>query len=212
MATRFLQNFRGCKALILAPPGEAVAALEPTLAKLGVTPAYAPVVDGWPAAVAAAGAGYDLLFLDGDLGLDLDEPATPADLPIIGLVGSEAPSRLKSLIHHGATAFLRKPVHGSAVYTALFLGINQYLVRRDLTERVDDLERRRRSRRAVLKAVLRKMECTGLGDDEAYTLLRRESMRARRSLEEYCEDFLASGAAEPERTAEPAQARIAVRE
>ena len=32
----------------------------------------------------------------------------------------------KALVNLGATSFLRKPVHGGAIYTALFLGINQF--------------------------------------------------------------------------------------
>ncbi|MDQ9782798.1 hypothetical protein RF094_08825, partial [Serratia marcescens] len=89
----------------------------------------------------------------------------------IGLVGVEAPSRLKALVNLGATSFLRKPVHGGAVYTALFLGINQFLLRTDMYEKLQDLESRRRGRRAVIRAVVTLMQETGLNDDDAYSAL-----------------------------------------
>ena len=41
---------------------------------------------------------------------------------------------------------------------------------------------------------------TGIDDDEAYNRLRRESMRLRISLEEYCEEFLGRWAATPKIT------------
>src|SRR5207253_1014039 len=75
-------------------------------------------------------------------------------VPVIGLVGVEAPSRLKALVNLGATSFLRKPVHGGAVYTSLFMGINQFLLRAEMYERLQDLEERRRGRRAVIRAVI----------------------------------------------------------
>ncbi len=109
---------------------------------------------------------------------------------MIGLIGVEAPSRLKALMQAGGTAFLRKPVHGGAVYSALFLGINGYRRRRHLELAIEGHERRRRGRCAVIKAVLLLMRERGVDDDEAYSLLRRQSMKQRQTLEELCESLI----------------------
>lgn len=206
MAPRLLQNFNGGLALIVTANPSAVEALETTLAKLGVAAEYPAIVDGRAQLdIAALNPERDIVFIDGDLdgvlAIDIEEPARLPPVPVIGLVGVEAPSRLKNLINLGATSFLRKPVHGAAVYTSLFLGINQFLLRAELNGRLEEMDRRRRGRRSVIKAIVDLMNRAGIDDDEAYDRLRRESMRSRLSLEEYCEDYLGSRANAPERPA-----------
>ncbi len=195
MAPRLLQNFNGGRAYIVTSNLTAVEALHTTLGKLGVSATFPALVDGRADIdLGALQAERDILFVDGDLdnpvALDIDAGSRQPPVPVIGLVGVEAPSRLKHLVNLGATAFLRKPVQGAAVYTALFLGINQFLLRGDLRSRLDDMDRRRRGRRAVVKAIIARMKDTGVDDDEAYEWLRRESMRSRLTLEDYCEAFM----------------------
>jgi len=206
MAPRLLQNFNGGRALVVVANRSAVEALEMTLAKLGVTAEYPEIVE-MRAEIdfATLNPERDILFIDGDLDVAVatepDEVSRLPLVPVIGLVGVEAPSRLKNLINLGATAFLRKPVHGAAVYTALFLGINQFLLRSDMHGRLEDMERRRRGRRSVVKAIVALMNDAGVDDDEAYDRLRRESMRSRLNLEDYCDKYLSSRAITPSRTA-----------
>jgi AmiR/NasT family two-component response regulator len=203
MAPRLLQNFNGARALIVTNHAGAVEALASTLGKLGVNVTYPALIDGKAQIdVAELNPESDILFIDGDLdgaiAIEVEEASRQPPVPVIGLVGVEAPSRLKNLINLGATAFLRKPVHGAAVYTALFLGINQFLLRGDQKTRLDEMERRRRGRRAVIKAIVDLMNRSGINDDEAYDRLRRESMRHRQGLEEYCEAYLGSRALAPD--------------
>lgn len=206
-ASRLLQNFKGGRALIVTTNRIAVEALESTLAKLGVVSEFPEIRDGRAELdLAQLDPERDILFVDGDLDDVLGLEAGPTDrhpaVPVIGLVGVEAPSRLKSLVHLGATSFLRKPVHGAAVYMALFLGVNQFQLRGGLRAQIDDMERRRHGRRFVIKAIVRLMSQAGIDDDAAYDLLRRESMRSRLSLEDYCEEYLRRGANEPTRLAQ----------
>ena len=53
----------------------------------------------------------------------------------------------------GASSFLRKPIHGAAVYPALFVGINEHRRQRHLEGLLQDQDRRRRGRRYVVKAI-----------------------------------------------------------
>jgi AmiR/NasT family two-component response regulator len=203
MTARLLQNFKGGRALIVTARGGREATLESTLAKLGVTTEYPEIVGGRAQIdVANLQVERDILFVDGDLEGALAIEVNPASrlppVPVIGLVGVEAPSRLKALVNLGATSFLRKPVHGGAVYTSLFMGINQFLLRSDMCARLQDLEQRRRGRRAVIRAIIVLMQQNGLDEDGAYSQLRRESMRARQNLELFCEEFLSRRATSPD--------------
>ena len=135
MTFRLLQNFKGGRALVITRRAGWETTLETTLAKLGVACDYPEIVDGRAQLdVGVLQPERDILFIDGDLEGAVAVEVNPASklppVPVIGLVGVEAPSRLKALVNLGATSFLRKPVHGGAVYTALFLGINQFLLRK----------------------------------------------------------------------------------
>ena len=203
MTARMLQNFKGGRALVIAARGGRETTLETTLAKLGVSCEYPEVVGGRADIdIASLQAERDILFVDGDLegaiAIDVNPVSRLPPVPVIGLVGVEAPSRLKALVNLGATSFLRKPVHGGAVYTSLFMGINQFLLRSDMYARLQDLEVRRRGRRAVIRAVIFLMQQDGLDEEDAYSRLRRESMRARQNLELYCEAFLSRRADLPD--------------
>jgi AmiR/NasT family two-component response regulator len=138
-------------------------------------------------------ADRDIVFLDAD------QPINPAPLllpganltvaPVIGIVGVEAPSRLKLLAEAGATAILRKPIQAGTVYSALFLGVNNHRRLQSAEARLAIGERKQRGRRFLIKAVVALVQARGLSDDDAYAELRRESMRRRLDLEELCESL-----------------------
>jgi AmiR/NasT family two-component response regulator len=203
MTSRLLQNFKGGRALVVTARGGWETTLETTLAKLGVATEYPEIVGGRAQIdIGNLQAERDILFVDGDLegavAIEVNPVSRLPPVPVIGLVGVEAPSRLKALVNLGATSFLRKPVHGGAVYTSLFMGINQFLLRSDMYARLQDLEGRRRGRRSVIRAVIFLMQQDGLDEESAYSQLRRESMRARQNLELYCEEFLSRRADPPD--------------
>ena len=205
MSFRLLQNFKGGRALVVTKCAGSETTLQTTLAKLGVSTEYCEIAGGRAQIdINSLQPERDILFVDGDLegavAIEVNSASRLPPAPVIGLVGVEAPSRLKALVNLGATSFLRKPVHGGAVYTSLFMGVNQFLLRSETYERLRDLEGRRRGRRAVLHAVISLMRQNGLDEDTAYSQLRRESMRARQNLELYCEEFLSRRAKPPEKS------------
>jgi AmiR/NasT family two-component response regulator len=203
MMSRLLQNFKGGRALVVTGRCGWEGTLETTLAKLGVTTEYPEIVGGRAQIdVGALQAERDILFIDGDIegavAIEVNSASRLPPVPVIGLVGVEAPSRLKALVNLGATSFLRKPVHGGAVYASLFMGINQFLLRSDMYARLQDLEVRRRGRRSVIRAIILLMQQNGCDEESAYSQLRRESMRVRQNLELYCEEFLSRRAKPPD--------------
>lgn len=199
---RLVQNFRGLRGILWAGPDFASDTLDRTLARLGVTPARFGEFD-----VATLDRDRDVLFIDGDQPLAPDLVLAPGSalpvVPAIGIVGIEAPSRLKLLAEAGVTAFLRKPVPAATVYSALFLGVNNFRRMRAMELRIAESERRRNGRRFVIKAVVALVQTHGLDDDEAYARLRRESMRRRLELEEFCETLLREGGTIPARWPSP---------
>ena len=141
------------------------------------------------------------MFLDADQAINpaplLQPGASLSAAPVIGIVGVEAPSRLRLLAEAGATAFLRKPVQGATVYSALFLGVNNYRRLQSAEARLAIGDRKRRGRRFLIKAVVALVQARGLSDDYAYAELRRESMRRRLDLEEFCETLFQPGSTFP---------------
>jgi AmiR/NasT family two-component response regulator len=203
---RLIQNLRGGRAVIVAEEGASTAALTATLGRLGMLPVY-----GRPGSAeldpAQLDAERDVLLVDGDIAADLSWPLSPfgqlPPAPVVGLVGIEAPSLLRQLMGLGATAFLRKPVHHGSIYSTLFLCVNEYHRRLSLERQLQDLQHRRGKRRFVIKAVLEVMQRSGADDETAYDTLRRDSMRARQSLEEYCEAHVLQSAASRNNETEP---------
>jgi AmiR/NasT family two-component response regulator len=192
-----LQNFSGGRAIVVTDRASSLDVLTTTLARLGVTTDPSDIVETAAAIdLAALQPERDIIFIDGDIGdgaaLPLSAIARLPPAPIIGLLGVSAPSRLKALMRAGATSFLRKPIHGAAVYPALFVGVNEYRRHRHLETRLEDHERRRRGRRDVVKAIIWTMVRDGIDDDEAYDLLRRRSMKARQTMEDLCRDLIRS--------------------
>ncbi|WP_207482467.1 ANTAR domain-containing response regulator [Arenibaculum pallidiluteum] len=199
---RLVQNFRGFRAHLATSDLRQVENLEASLARLGLTVAHVDPLQGDRTPdMASLRHDRDVLFIDGDLEPQPwaapDPIGTLLQAPVIGLVGVEAPSRLKALLSVGATAFLRKPVHGSTVYSALFMGVNEFLRRRHLEIRLQEHERRRWGRRFVIRAVMILTRDGAMDEDRAYETLRRESMKQRLSLEDYCERFVGGGASIP---------------
>lgn len=187
---RFVQNFSQRRALIASADNRAIEALSATLGKLGLLVERMDTEER----LSRLDAARDVIFLDGDLQAPPAVPMGPvAELPlapVIGLVGVEAPSRLRALMQGGATAFLPKPVYGGSVYSALYLSVNEHARKAALGAAVEELERRRRQRRYVVRAILATIADRAVGEEAAFQLLRREAMRSRLSLEAYCEGLV----------------------
>jgi AmiR/NasT family two-component response regulator len=192
---RLVQNFRGTRAIVVTDRAASVDVLTTTLGRLGVNTDPADIVESIAAIdLATLQPERDFIFIDGDIADGAVLPLSPIGrlppAPIIGLLGVSAPSRLKALMRAGATSFLRKPIHGAAVYPALFVGVNEFHRHRHLETLLEDQNRRRRGRRDVVKAIVRTMSAYGIDDEQAYDLLRRRCMTTRQTMEDFCKDLV----------------------
>ncbi len=203
MSRSIQKNFRGLRALVIMAPDGGCQTLERTLRKLGleITVARAlPATDGAPVP-------FDVIFFDADDGADttLDESAV-ADLPLIALIGSEAPSRLARVIQHRAASHILKPVRSSGIFTALLLAVNEQAVRIRHKNEVQALNRRLAGRRIVTKAVMQLITGCGLSEEDAYEWLRREAMQRRIPMEDMARHAIGLGP-DPAQDARPQHGR-----
>ncbi|MTE01455.1 ANTAR domain-containing protein [Paracoccus sp. YIM 132242] len=181
---RVTQNFRDFRATVVTSDSRTVTTLQTVLPRLGL------VVDAIRQTLPVEPApGPRVVFIDGDMALPPvgEEPGMPPGCAIVGLVGSEAPSRLRGLVSLGAQAFLTKPVHSGSVYSALFLAVNSFNRSMATQDRIEDLMQRRKGRAHVLHAVTAMVLREGIDPDQAYDRLRRNAMHARQSVEDFCE-------------------------
>ena len=193
---RFVQNFSHRHAVVVSNDERVATVLIPTLQRLGLSGECRAtgdeVVD---LSILPLQSCDHVVFIDGDLPRSpivacRGDAAEMPTVPVVGLVGVEAPSRLKTLLQAGATAFLAKPVHGGAVFSALALAVNEHARKCELLDLVEAHEERRRQRKFVIKALVQLMAECGLDDEAAFALLRKRSMHQRLSIEAYCQSVV----------------------
>jgi AmiR/NasT family two-component response regulator len=142
----------------------------------------------------------DIVLVDADAGWSglLPWPIGENPVPLIALLGSEAPGRITWALDQGANALIAKPIAASAVYPALVMASRSHTEARRIVGRISELEERIRLRPLVLAAVQALMTNHHFDEAEAYRHLRREAMRRRLALEQAAAAILAGPRAVPE--------------
>lgn len=173
------QNLGGARALILHRPHDTVQVLTRQLTAIGLG-----VAQAWPD-LGPDALGADFVFFDADMGHDGQFPWAPgtAPMPMIALIGSEAPGRIEWALAAGAQAQLLKPLGSNGVYSALLIARDAFDNARRLSAEISDLRRRLDERRTVVRAVAHLMR-QGTAEDAAYAQLRRMAMDWRISFED----------------------------
>ncbi|MET3965666.1 AmiR/NasT family two-component response regulator [Bradyrhizobium sp. JR7.2] len=137
----------------------------------------------------------DLALIDDEF-LPLTQPARRAFLgrcPVIALLGTETPSRLKLVFELDPASFLVKPLRSAGIYAALVMAIERSERTSELKQQVLKLEQRLRSRRVVLAAVLQVMHSHALAEPAAFALIRKAAMEQRKTIEELSAEITAKG-------------------
>ena len=173
-----IQTLGGARALILHRPHASVQNLARQLAAIGLT-AESAWPDPGPDILAA-----DVLFFDADMGHDAQFPWEPgaSPMPMIALIGSEAPGRVEWALGIGAHAQILKPVGDSGVYSALLIARDAFDARRELSARIEGLQARLDDRQSVVQAVAL-LASRGMTEAAAYADLRRMATRWRVTIE-----------------------------
>jgi two-component system, response regulator / RNA-binding antiterminator len=193
MSRPVIQNFRGLRGVVLHGADRNRGVLTETLTRLGLKVDAVDPLDG-AAVVRDAVREAQLIFFDADFVETVAQSwvSEPVVVPLIAIIGLEAPGRLLRAFELEPTAVIHKPLRSTGIYSALFFAVNEHRRRQDLTQKVRELEDRHRSRRFVTRAIVHMMQTRGIDDDQAYRLLRKESMRRRLTIEEFAVQVLAT--------------------
>jgi len=176
-ATR-IPTLGGAQALVLHRPHATVNAILRQLSAIGLEAA-----ECWPELPAAALAA-DFVFFDADLGFYEQFPWPPGEspMPLIALIGSEAPGRIEWALSHNADAQLLKPVGNAGVYSALLIARQSFEARRRLSGEIAALRQRVAERQTIVRAVAALSR--GADEGRAYAQLRSLAMSWQISIEE----------------------------
>lgn len=174
-----IPNLGGAKAFILHRPHATVNALARQLGAIGLD-----VRECWPELPPEALAA-DFVFFDVDLGFDEQFPWKPgeAPMPLVALIGSEAPGRIEWALSQKADAQLLKPVGTAGVYSALLIARQSFVARRRLADQIAALETRLAERQTIVRAVAA-LAAQGVDDSRAYAQLRSLAMSWQVSVEQ----------------------------
>jgi AmiR/NasT family two-component response regulator len=182
-------SVRGRRALMVMRDEREISIVRRQLNRLGMTisehdPAEAPPDEP-----------VDVIVMDADTIPIKSDLATLWKLgaPIIALIGTETPSRLKWLLDLQPASFLIKPLRSAGLYTALVVAFDSAQRKIDEAAYIERLEDRIRSRRVVFAAVLQVMRGHDLSEAAAFTLIRQTAMRHRTTIEQLSAEIIAVG-------------------
>ncbi len=174
------------RALIVHRPHVTVQALSRQLQAIGLS-----VAESWPEPGPGI-LGFDYVFFDADMGYDGQFPwaAGASPMPMIALIGSEAPGRIEWALAQGAHAQILKPVGDGGAFSALLIARQTFEARASLRAEITDLRARLADRQILLRAVTLLM-AQGRSEAEAYGLLRSRAMALRETVEQAARRVLA---------------------
>ncbi|PWE55723.1 transcriptional antiterminator [Metarhizobium album] len=134
-------------------------------------------------------ADADVVFFDADMGHDgqFPWPAGFAPMPMVALIGSEAPGRVEWALAQGSNAHLLKPIGSTGAYSALLIAAHAYQLSRSQADDIKTLEDRLRQRPAVVHAVLKLMQQNRSDEAGAWKRLRKIAMDWGMTVEEAAE-------------------------
>jgi AmiR/NasT family two-component response regulator len=184
-------SVRGRRALALISDERELAVVRRQLDRFGMT-----VAECGPSKPRPGHERADVVIVDADmlpLSFDLGGAWAPG-APIIALVGTETPSRLKCLLELDPASFLVKPLRSAGLYAALVLAFDRAKKNGDVARRIERLEERVRARRVVLAALLQVMRRHDLAEPDAFALIRRTAMESRTTIEQVSAEIVRIGA------------------
>lgn len=128
---------------------------------------------------------YNVVLIDADMGYDGQFPWQPgaAPMPIIALIGSEAPGRIAWAMNQGADAQLLKPIGSAGLYGALVIASHSFAKRTAMAAEIDALRMRLESREVLAEATALLMVRDNISARAAFQKLRLLAMASRQPVE-----------------------------
>ena len=188
-------SVRGRRALMVMRDEREISIVRRQLSRLGMTISERDPAEPPP------NQAVDVILMDADAIPIRSDQATlwKGNVPIIALIGTETPSRLKWLLDLRPASFLIKPLRSAGLYTALVVAFDSAQRRVDDAAHIEKLEDRIRSRRFVFTAVLQIMRSHDMSETDAFSLIRQTAMRHRTTIEVLSAEIIKAGGV-PNRT------------
>jgi AmiR/NasT family two-component response regulator len=182
-------SVRGRRALMVMRDEREISIVRRQLSRLGMT------ISEHDPAESPPNQASDVILLDADSIPIKSDHATlwKGSVPIIALIGTETPSRLRWLLDLRPASFLIKPLRSAGLYTALVVAFDSAQRRVDEAAHIEKLEDRIRSRRVVFAAVLQIMRGHDMSETDAFALIRQTAMRHRTTIEVLSAEIIAAG-------------------
>jgi AmiR/NasT family two-component response regulator len=183
-------SVRGRRALMVMRDEREISIVRRQLGRLGMT-----ISEHDPAEPPPPNRTVDVILMDADsIPIKFDHATLwKGNVPIIALIGTETPSRLKWLLDLRPASFLIKPLRSAGLYTALVVAFDSAQRRIDEAAHIEKLEDRIRSRRVVFAAVLQIMRGHDMSETDAFALIRQTAMRYRTTIEVLSAEIIAAG-------------------
>jgi AmiR/NasT family two-component response regulator len=183
-------SVRGRRALMVMRDEREISVARRQLGRLGMT-----ISEHDPAEPPPPDQAADVILIDADsIPIKSDHAILwKGNVPIIALIGTETPSRLKWLLDLRPASFLIKPLRSAGLYTALVVAFDSAQRRVDEAAHIEKLEDRIRSRRIVFAAVLQIMRGHDMTETDAFGLIRQTAMRHRTTIEVLSAEIIAAG-------------------
>src|SRR4051812_17333369 len=182
-------SVRGRRALMVMRDEREIPIVRRQLGRLGMT------ISEHDPAEPPPNQAVDVILMDADSIPIKSDQATlwKGNIPIIALIGTETPSRLKWLLDLQPASFLVKPLRSAGLYTALVVAFDSAQRRVDDAAHLEKLEDRIRSRRFVFAAVLQIMRSHDMSETDAFALIRQTAMRHRTTIEVLSAEIIKAG-------------------
>lgn len=174
-------SFEGWNALVLHRPHSNVDAIMLQFERIGIAATHR-----WPEASDLTDLGaFNVVLIDADMGYDEQLPWQPgaAPMPVVTLIGSEAPGRIAWAMSQGADAHLLKPIGSAGLYSALVIACHSFARRKAMTAEIDALRMRLGSREVLAEATALLMVRDNISARAAFQKLRLAAMSARQPIE-----------------------------
>lgn len=142
----------------------------------------------WPR-IDADDTHYDVVFFDADMGHEgqFPWPSGFAPMPLIALIGSEAPGRIEWALAQRPSAHLLKPIGSTGAYSALLIAAHAYQVGLNRAGDIRALEDKLRQRPLVVRAILKLIQEERLDEANAWKRMRKVAMSWGMTIEEAAE-------------------------
>ncbi|MHB1667839.1 ANTAR domain-containing response regulator [Thiomonas sp.] len=182
-----LRQIRSLQVIVIHPQDQDGEELSAQLHRIGCK-----VQTYWPELkVLPPEAGLILLAVRPEtLGIEypwIGQPSTP---PVIPVVTYENPITIEAVLQLDAFTTIASPVRSFGLLTAIAVALMQHKARNTREHYIQRLEQKSAKQRVVQQAKQIMMEARGLSEDEAYSLLRAQSMLKRANIEDIAHNIV----------------------